>query len=434
LRRHPRHAGGLSIAALLAAVAALSACTTGGAGADPSTHTPTVTGHAGSGTATPSSTPTQDGAPLAVVTAAPAGQAVNPITPVTVSVAGGTLSSVTLVNPAGKDVTGALSTDNTSWQNSEVLGYGKTYTLTAIAQNAAGTRTVKTQSFTTLVPGNMTMPYLNTEYGVPIANGGTYGVGMIAVVHFDEPITDRAAAERQLQVTTTPAQPGAWYWLDSQNLHWRPQTYYQPGTTVTITAKVYGHDLGRGLYGQSDKSVSFTIGRKQVTIADDTRSGPGRVKVYNGAGQVIRTMNTAMGEHTGTTVKGNYINFYTLNGAYTVLGHENPASMCSDSYGLPANAPGGYACENIPWATKISVDGIYLHELDTTVYAQNNGYDVSHGCLNLNQANAQWFYQHSLVGDPVIVKGAKGAPNIQVWQGGDWSVPWTEWVKHSALS
>ena len=28
--------------------------------------------------------------------------------------------------------------------------------------------------------------------------------------------------------------------------------------------------------------------------------------------------------------------------------------------------------------------------------------DVSHGCLNLNAANAQWFFTHSLIGDPVI--------------------------------
>ena len=47
--------------------------------------------------------------------------------------------------------------------------------------------------------------------------------------------------------------------------------------------------------------------------------------------------------------------------------------MCSASYGLPANAPGGYGCEDIPWSTKISTDGIYLHELDTTVWAQDNG-------------------------------------------------------------
>jgi lipoprotein-anchoring transpeptidase ErfK/SrfK len=122
-----------------------------------------------------------------------------------------------------------------------------------------------------------------------------------------------------------------------------------------------------------------------------------------------------------------------MTGTYTVLEHDNPAIMSSASYGLPANAPGGYAPEKIYYSTKISTDGIYLHQLTTTIYAQDNGYDVSHGCLNLNTANAMWFYSHSQIGDPVEIEHT-GGPKISVWQGGDWSVPWSTWVKGSALS
>ena len=45
-----------------------------------------------------------------------------------------------------------------------------------------------------------------------------------------------------------------------------------------------------------------------------------------------------------------------------------------------------------------------------------------------------WFFQNSLAGDPVIVNGAKGAPTIQVWQGGDWQLSWQKWKQGSALS
>ena len=422
----------LGLGAVVAvALLALAACTTG----SPTRPPASPVGKQGKPTVTAITTPSTSPAALPATIVSPeAGKMIDPVTPVTVSVSDGTLLNVAMRNPEGKLVTGAIAGDGSGWHTTEVLGYSKTYNITATAVNSSGKRTTKQLSVSTLTPSNMTMPYLNTEYGTPIVNGGTYGVGMVAVVHFDEPIPNRAAAEKQLQVTTSPAQPGSWYWLDSQNAHWRPQEFYQAGTKVTITAKVYGHDLGNGLYGQSDQSVSFTIGRKQVTVADDTApNAVNKVRVYNAAGQVIRTMNTSMGKHGGTTVNGNYINFYTLNGTYTVLGHENPASMCSDSYGLPANAPGGYACEDIPWATKISTDGIYLHELDTTIWAQNNGQDVSHGCLNLNRDNAQWFFQHSLVGDPVVIHGAKGAPQLQLWQGGDWSVPWAQWLAGSAL-
>jgi lipoprotein-anchoring transpeptidase ErfK/SrfK len=134
----------------------------------------------------------------------------------------------------------------------------------------------------------------------------------------------------------------------------------------------------------------------------------------------------------GGTVQGRYgpIYLWTMPGTYTVLGHENPATMSSDSYGLPANSPKGYAPEKVPWATKISTDGIYLHELDATVWAQGHQ-NLSHGCLNLNQTNAKWYYQHSQVGDVVKVINS-GGPHIQFWQGGQWDVPWSEWLKHSA--
>jgi lipoprotein-anchoring transpeptidase ErfK/SrfK len=106
--------------------------------------------------------------------------------------------------------------------------------------------------------------------------------------------------------------------------------------------------------------------------------------------------------------------------------------MSSDSYGLPANSPAGYAPEKVPFATKISTDGIYLHELDATVWAQGHQ-NVSHGCLNLNYDNASWYYRTSLVGDLVRVVHS-GGPGITIEQGGDWSVPWSTWTAGSALS
>ncbi len=429
--RHARRAGvasALAVAAVSAMV--LSSCTSGtnGSGRSPVAHDSSASA-AGSQSQS-SSAP----APAAQITTAPSAGRISPVQPVQVTIAHGKLTSVVMSNPAGKHVTGELATDGSSWHNTEDLGYSKTYTVTATGVGDDGQPVTQTSKVSTVTPNNQTMPYLQRIGGYPLNSGGTYGVAIVPVVHFDEPIPNKAAAEKQLQVTTTPHVDGSWYWADNQNAHYRPENYWPSGTKVTISAKVYGKNLGHGLYGQSDVSKSFTIGRKQVTIAYDTApKSVNKIRVYNAAGHVIRTMNTSMGEHRGETINGSYINFYTLDGTYTVLGHENPASMCSDSYGLPANAPGGYPCEKIPYATKVSIDGIYLHELDTTIWAQNNGADVSHGCLNMNYANASWFFNHSLVGDPVVIHGAKGAPKLQVWQGGDWSVPWSTWTAGSAL-
>jgi lipoprotein-anchoring transpeptidase ErfK/SrfK len=354
---------------------------------------------------------------------------VNPTTPITVTAANGTLSEVKLVNPAGKQVTGAYSADHTSWRATEVLGYSKTYHLTASAAGETGEATANLKhSFTTLTPDNMTMPYLNTIYGSSLQNGATYGVGMIPVVNFDEPITNKKAAEKALTVTTSPHVDGSWYWVDDHSVHWRPQYYYQPGTKVTVTAKVYGVDVGGGMYGQADQTVSYKIGAKHVAIANAKTH---KVKVYFN-NKLMRTMPTSMGQ--GGTVQGKNgpIYLWTMPGTYTVIGHENPAIMSSDSYGLPKNSPLGYAPEKVYWSTKISTDGIYLHELDATVWAQGHE-NVSHGCLNLNHDNAEWYYKTSRVGDIVKVVHS-GGPVLQVWQGGDWTLSWSQWKAGSALS
>ena len=427
LRELPRRARTtLSCVAGAAAIAFVLAACSAGNGAATIAAPIAVTPPSGASTGSPTAHPP---APAAVITTSVVStKSVNPAAPLSVSVAGGQLTSVKIVNAAGTVVTGAMNTAGSSWTASEALGYSKTYTLTASAVNPDGKPASTSKTFTTLTPANMTMPYLQILGGAPMTNGATYGVGIVPVVHFDEPITNKAAAMKALLVTTTPHVPGAWYWVDNSNVHFRPQNYWPTGTKVTLTANVYGVEVGTGLYGQSDVSASFTIGRKQLTIANDNAPQINKVNVYNAAGTLLRSMNTSMGEHTGETVNGNYINFYTPYGNYTVLDHENPAIMSSASYGLPANAPGGYAPEPIYYSTKISTDGIYLHELDTTVWAQNHGYDVSHGCLNLDQANAIWFFDHSIPGDPVVIHGTKGAPQVQLWEGGDWSVPWSTWA------
>jgi lipoprotein-anchoring transpeptidase ErfK/SrfK len=412
------------VAASAVAVLTLAACTSGsGKGNDnsPVSHDTSASNQpsSSSSSATPKANP-------AVIRMPAAAAGLSPIRPVTVGVDNGTLTAVTMTNAAGKQVTGALAADGSSWHNTEVLGYAKTYKIVATAKDKDGAPVSKTSHVSTVTPNNQTMPYIDNVYGTSVINGATYGVGMIVKVHFDEPV-NRRKAQKTLSVTTTPSVTGGWYWDDDQNAFWRPKDYYAPGTTVTVSAKVYGVDVGQGLYGQNDQSVSFKIGEKRVAIADASTH---HVKVYFGD-KLVRTMPTSMGR--GGTVQGRNgtIYLWTMPGTYTVLGHENPATMSSDSYGLPANSPLGYAPEKVPYATKISTDGIYLHELDATTWAQGHS-NVSHGCLNLNYTNAKWYYNNSRVGDLVKVIHS-GGPSIQFWQGGQWDVPWSQWLSHSAL-
>jgi hypothetical protein len=99
--------------------------------------------------------------------------------------------------------------------------------------------------------------------------------------------------------------------------------------------------------------------------------------------------------------------------------------------GAADQLPAGLS-RTIKYATRISTDGVYLHQLDATVWAQGNT-NVTHGCLNLNGENSQWFYEFSQPGDVVEVRNTVGEP-LQLWQNGDWMMPWQQWLSGSALS
>lgn len=356
----------------------------------------------------------------------PGAEEVDPLARVLVTAQTGGLSSVTMVNENGKDIPGIMTPDNQAWKPAEQLGYGHTYTMTIAARGPGGMPTRQTSSFTTLMPTSQTQVYFNTTGGNLLADGATYGVGMVIVAHFDEPITNKASAERNLKVVTEPIVQGSWYWVDDYNAHWRPEKYWAPGTSVTVKANIFGVPMGNDLYGQSDETVSFKIGDAHVSVADDKTK---QVSVFEN-GKLVRTMPTSMGKGGTEIVNGTTFSFWTPPGVYTVMDKANPVIMDSSTYGLPINSRLGYKT-TIPYATRISTDGIYLHQLNATTWAQGNT-NVSHGCLNLNSDNAQWFFDFSQPGDVVEVRGTGGAP-LQLWQNGDWTVPWSEWRKGSAL-
>jgi lipoprotein-anchoring transpeptidase ErfK/SrfK len=249
---------------------------------------------------------------------------------------------------------------------------------------------------------------LTTTSNAQLRNGGSYGVGIVVVAHFDSPVGDRAAAEQALAVTTEPPVSGAWHWVDDRTAHWRPPQYYAPGTAVTVGAV-------------DNPLVTFVIGPSHVSVADDATK---QVSVFDG-GALVRTMPTSMGRGGTEKVGDKTLSFWTQPGTYTVLDKSNPVVMDSSTYGLPINNHLGYK-ESIDYAVRISTDGVYMHELDATVWAQGHT-DTSHGCLNLNHDNAQWFYNFSVPGDVVEVRNTGGQP-LQLWQNGDWTMPWDQWA------
>jgi lipoprotein-anchoring transpeptidase ErfK/SrfK len=408
---------------LLAGV--LAACSGGGGGtsglspASRDGNAPAGQAGNGGGKSDPPATPAVPAARLALQPANGASN-VSPMSPVTVRAAEGRLSAVTVTNGVGKKVQGSWSTDRTKWTSAEVLGYSKTYTVTAVAVNSAGAQTRLTSRFSTVTPVTFTMPYLFP------AGLKTVGVGQPITVHFDEAITDKAAAERALKVTTSPYTAGGWYWFDNQNVHWRPKSYWKPGTHVTVDANVYGVNVGGGIYGQQDAHTSFTIGPARIlSIDNSTHMGVARIN-----GKVVRHVPVSMGRGGSIKVNGKTIYFSTASGPHVMQEKYAIKHMDSSTYGLPVDSPLGYS-EDIPLAIRLTADGEFLHAASWSV-AQQGVRNVSHGCVNISPANARWFYDNWGYGDIVDIKGT-GVPLSRSNRFGDWMIPWSEWQSGSAL-
>lgn len=336
---------------------------------------------------------------------------ISPADPVTVDVADGKLSSVTMINPDGDAVSGALSPDGLTWTTTEPLGYDRRYRVEANAYGLGGaTKTITT--FTTSQPGNYTKPYVMPYEGAVV------GIGQPVAVQFDENITDKVAAQNAIQVTTTPAVEGAFYWVNDREVRWRPQNYWASGTRVDVAVKVYGRDLGAGIFGQEDASTSFTIGDAVVATADDFT----KQVTFNVNGEDVMTMPVSMGKNSTPTD----------NGVYIIGDRFDHLVMDSSTYGVPVNSSSGYRTP-VDWATRMSYSGIFFHSAPWSV-GQQGSTNVSHGCLNLSPANAKWVYDNTKRGDIVVVKNTLGGTLSGLDGLGDWNIPWEEWKAGNATS
>jgi lipoprotein-anchoring transpeptidase ErfK/SrfK len=336
---------------------------------------------------------------------------VNPTLPVSVHVTGGALLQVALLNPEGKAVAGTLSADRRSWVSAEPLGYGKTYRWRGSAAGPDHLSVPVTGSFTTLTPLRQLHATLN------VGDGDTVGIAAPIILQFDDHVSDKAAVERALQVQTSVPTEGSWAWLPDDNggsrAHYRPKNYWQPGTHVSVTAKLYGVALGEGSYGKEDLSTQFMIGRAQIVEADVNSH---RMIVMRDGHEV---MNFPASYGLSSDPQRN-----TTNGIHVVMTKSQKVLMSNPAYGYV----------NIPeyWAVRISNNGEFIHANPETTGVQGSS-NVTHGCVNLSTANAREYFNTAMFGDPVEVTGS---PTPLTGADGDiydWTVPWDSWLAMSAL-
>ncbi|MFF2327813.1 MULTISPECIES: Ig-like domain-containing protein [unclassified Streptomyces] len=411
-----RRKGLMAASALLGGVLVLTACNDSGASGSSAESSKT------SQTAEVDKAAAQD-ASEAQITIAPKNGATNASinNDAKVSVAKGTLSQVTMTTSDGTAVKGTLAADGASWKPDVQLERSTTYKINATAKDSKGREAHENSSFTTVSPANSFIGNFTPE------DGSTVGVGMPVSINFNKPITDRKAVQDGITVTSSSGQEVVGHWFNAQRLDLRPEQYWQGGSTVTLKLALDGVEGADGVYGVQQKTVTFKVGRNQVSTVD---AGTKTMTVTQD-GKTIKTIPISAGSSANPTYNGQMV----ISEKFTETRMNGATVGFTDDDGK-----GEYDIKDVPHAMRLSTSGTFVHGNYWGARSIFGSVNTSHGCVGLadvkgaSDANqpAAWFYNHSMVGDVVIVKNSPDKTITPDNGLNGWNMNWAEWTAGSA--
>ncbi|MCD9880629.1 L,D-transpeptidase [Streptomyces guryensis] len=349
---------------------------------------------------------------VAVVTIAPkdGAKSVETSGALKVGAAKGKLTEVEVKDAKGEQISGKITADGTGWTPSSHLAASTRYTVHAVAKDSEGREAAEDSSFTTLTPQNTFIGTFTPE------DGSTVGVGMPFSVRFTRGITHPEDVEKAISIRTEPAVDVEGHWFGNDRLDFRPENYWKSGTKVTVSLNLDGVEGRPGVYGKQDKTVKFTIGRNQVSVVDAKTH---MMKVTQD-GKVIKTIPV-------TTGKPGYD---TWNGQMVISEKLRVTRMNSETVNLGKE----YDIKDVPDAMRLTDSGTFMHGNYWAGDAFGN-YNASHGCIGLRDVRggydrglpAGWMYDHSILGDVVIVKHAHDETVSPDNGLNGWNMSWEKW-------
>ncbi|SDJ62498.1 L,D-transpeptidase [Streptomyces indicus] len=331
--------------------------------------------------------------------------------------ANGHITDVSVANSRGETLGGRLSADGRTWRSTWAVPAGFRYRATVRTETPSGGSAVATLTFRTSAPQGRR---LTAEFG---PEAGTYGVGQPVTATLSRPVPAknaeaRARIERALRVSSSPAVEGAWHWVDDQNLHYRPRTFWPAHAEITVRSALAGVNIGDGLYGAGSKPLTIRTGDRIEAITD--ASAHTMTVLRNG--EEIRTIPV-------TTGKPGY---RTRNGIKTVLAKERQVRMRGEGIGI-ARGSSDYFDLRVNYATRVTWSGEYVHAAPWSVGSHGVA-NVSHGCTGMSTSNAAWFFDLVRPGDIVQVINSEGEDMTPFDNGvGDWNLSWKKWRKGSTV-
>lgn len=320
------------------------------------------------------------------------------------------MTEVQVKDAKGTAIAGEITGDGASWTPSTHLASGTAYTVHAVAKDAKGRTAAEDSRFTTLTPKNTFTGTFTPE------DGSTVGVGMPFSIRFTRGITSPEDVEKAITVKTSPAVDVEGHWFGNDRLDFRPEQYWKEGTKVTVDLNLNGVEGRDGVYGKQDKTVSFTVGRNQVSVVDAKKH---TMKVTQD-GKTIKTIKV-------TTGKPGYD---TWNGQMVISEKLAVTRMNGETVGYG----GEYDIKDVPHAARLTDSGTFIHGNYWGGDAFGN-YNASHGCVGLRDVKggydsgvpAAWFFNHSLIGDVVVVKNSDDATVAPENGLNGWNMSWEKW-------
>jgi lipoprotein-anchoring transpeptidase ErfK/SrfK len=326
--------------------------------------------------------------------------------PLVIHLTNGSLTGVTVEDPQGQGLAGDLTADGLAWQSSEPPVPQTPYTVRVSAVGPDEQPFDQTLNVTSAAPSAVLRATLSPN------DNEVVGIGMPAVVAFNRAVApaDRATVEQRLSLTTNPPVEGDWRWITPARVHWRPATYWQPGTEVTVSSDLEGLKVGDA-WGAGQRTIHFKIGPARISTVD---AATFQMTVTEN-GQVVKVIPASLGQKK----------WPTHHGIHLVLEKSKSVTMDSSTIGIPRNGPGGYY-RKVAWATRLTYSGEFVHAAPWSQWAQGKR-NVSHGCVNVSTANAKWFYDFAQRGDVVEVVNSPKKPKLYDPGMSDWNIPWDQW-------
>ncbi|GLF94763.1 L,D-transpeptidase [Streptomyces yaizuensis] len=320
-------------------------------------------------------------------------------------------------------ITGRISEDGLRWtpRDGTRLSLAAKYRVDVVALDGHGRRSARQTTFTTEVPAHRFIGYFKPE------NRAVTGAGMIVSFEFNRKITDRAVVERAVTVTSDPPVEIAGHWFGDDRLDFRPQRYWEPGTKVTVRIRLRDVEAAPGAYGIQHKTVSFTVGRSQVSTVD----AAAKTMEVRRDGSLLATVPITAGEPKSTT----------YNGRMVISDMQDMTRMNGATVGFTdENGKGEYDIKDVPHAIRLTESGTFLHGnywAPVDIFGRVN---VSHGCIGLRDEKggsgdspAGWFFDRSLIGD--VVEVVNSTDQVVEADNGlsGWNLSWARWKAGSAL-